>query len=421
MKLDPSKLDREKRIKILEKASEKIGKTELAKKLGVNVSTLYRYLKNDINNIPIDIVEKASDFLSIEELNDIIYGLQVSNVDENTAISVIVKMKNDPGFRAFFLSLMKQFMGEYINDASTSYIITKEDEEKFINYLKITKSYATFSKYRNYFVKILADLNYTLTSEKLHDYILKEASISLGRAYQLSKILKLFIKEIIMPKNHSLARELYDSFKIVRVDKNYSPVHLTIDTLKAIFNTIKHEGAKAYFLLSVETGLRTGEIFNLKIDQVDLTNRVITIGKVSKTKRAYITFLHKETAEYLKSHYIPFRENFIKINENRIIHSPIIKNLDEWKAKLFPYGDFDMRNAIKDAMRKILGREFRLYDLRSFFASYMLKQGVSPLIVNLLQGRSSPQQFEILEKHYFVLSIEELREIYEKHAPKLLD
>jgi integrase len=421
MKLDPTKLDREKRIKILEKASEKIGKTELAKKIGVNVSTLYRYLKNEINNIPIDIVEKASEVLSIEELNDILYGLQVADIDENTAISVIVKMKNDPNFRAFFLSLLKQFLGEYINDASTSYVITKEDEEKFINYLKITKSYNTFSKYRNYFVKILADLNYTLTAEKLHDYILKEASISTGRAYQLSKVLKLFIKEIIMPRNRSLARELYDSFKIVRVEKNYTPAQLSVDKLKAIFNAIEHMGAKAYFLLLVETGLRTGEIFNLKIDQVDLANRIIKLGKVSKTKRAYITFLHKETAEYLKTHYLPFRENFIKMNEKVIINSPFLKDLEQWKARLFPFDDFNIRNAIKDASRKILGREFRLYDLRSFFASYMVKQGVSPLIINLLQGRSSPQQFEILEKHYFVLSIEELREIYDKHAPKLLD
>ena len=421
MKLDPTKLDREKRIKILQKASKKIGKTELAKKIGINVSTLYRYLKNEINNIPIDVVEKASEVLSIEEINDIIYGLEVADVNENVAISVIVKMKNDPNFRAFFLSLLKQFLGEYLNDASTSYMVTKEDEEKFINYLKITKSYKTFSMYRNYFVKILADLNYTLTAEKLHDYILKEASVSRGRAYHTSKILKLFIKEIIMPKNRSLGRELYDSFKIIKNEKNYTPIQLSIEKLKAIFKSIEHQGAKAYFLLLVETGLRTGEIFNLKIDQVDLTNRVINIAKVSKTKRAYITFLHNQTAEYLKTHYLPVRENFIKVNENKIIHSPIIKDIDQWKAKLFPYGDFDMRNAIKNAMKKVLGKEFRLYDLRSFFASYLLKQGVSPLIVNLLQGRSSPQQFEILEKHYFVLSIEELREIYEKHAPKLLD
>jgi integrase len=421
MRLDPSKLDREKRIKILQKASEKLGKTELAKKLGINVSTLYRYLKNEINNIPIDVVEKASEVLSIEEINDILYGLQVADVDENVALSVIVKMKNDPNFRAFFLSLMKQFLGEYLADASTSYVITKEDEERFINYLKITKSHSTFSMYRNYFTKILADLNYTLTAEKIYDYILKEASISRGRAYHTSKILKLFIKEIIMPKNRSLARELYDSFKIVKSEKNYSPTQLSLDKLKDIFNTIEHPGAKAYFLLLVETGLRTSEVFNLVLDQVDLTNRVITVGKVSKTKRAYITFIHAETAEYLKTHYLPYRENFIKINERKIINSPILKNLDEWKAKLFPFYDFNIRNAIKDASRKVLGREFRLYDLRSFFASYMVKQGVSPLIVNLLQGRSSPQQFEILEKHYFALSLEELREIYQKHAPKLLD
>jgi intergrase/recombinase len=71
-------------------------------------------------------------------------------------------------------------------------------------------------------------------------------------------------------------------------------------------------------------------------------------------------------------------------------------------------------------MRKALGKEIRLYDVRSFWASYMLKQGVSPMIINLLQGRAPPEQFKILQQHYFVISDIELQQIYDKHAPKLL-
>lgn len=424
MRIDPSKLDREKRIKILEKASEKIGKTALAKKIGINVSTLYRYLNNEINSIPIEVVEKASEVLSIEELNDIIYGLQVSEINENVAISVIVKMKRDPEFRSFFLSLMKQYLGEYINDASTSYVVTRDDVEKFINYLKVSKSNATFRIYKNYFMKILTDLKYTLTIENIKDYILKESTISAGRAYHLAKILKLFIKEIIIPKNRSLGQELYNSFKLPKLKIEYKPVPLSLDILKKIFNNIDNLGAKTFFLLLVETGLRTGEVLNLKIDQLDLEHRIIHISKISETKRAYITFIHESTVKWLKEVYLPYRDEFITKYENSVrkltAFNPQI-NLDNWKNRLFPQEEFDLRNAIKDAMRKTLGREFRLYDLRSFFSSHMLKQGVSPMIVNLLQGRTSPEQFKILENHYFVLSIEELRQIYDKYAPRLLD
>lgn len=59
--------------------------------------------------------------------------------------------------------------------------------------------------------------------------------------------------------------------------------------------------------------------------------------------------------------------------------------------------------------------------LRSFFASYMIKQGASPMIVNLLQGRVPPQQFRILQDHYFVISDIELQQYYEKYAPRLLE
>jgi integrase len=138
---------------------------------------------------------------------------------------------------------------------------------------------------------------------------------------------------------------------------------------------------------------------------------------VSKTKRAYITFIHQTTVEWLKETYLPYRERFVRRYMNSL---KALINVEEWKVRLFPFRENDIRTEIKIAMRKVLGREFRLYDLRSFFASYMVKQGVSPLIVNLLQGRTPPQQFQILQDRYLNLSQKDLQEIYDKYAPRLL-
>jgi len=127
----------------------------------------------------------------------------------------------------------------------------------------------------------------------------------------------------------------------------------------------------------------------------------------------------------LKEVYLPYREDFVRKYENslrKLIEANPDQNIDieAWKNKLFPFKEDNIRFEIKQAMKKVLGREFRLYDLRSFFASYMVKQGVSPLIINLLQGRAPPQQFQILQNHYFVISDIELQQYYEKYAPKLL-
>jgi integrase len=266
--------------------------------------------------------------------------------------------------------------------------------------------------------RALAELNYELSPSKLKEYMLDVLQESKGRAENVGKALKLFIKEVIKPKNPRIAGELEDVVKIPKYEREYTPVNLTLETVKQIFNVIEGLGAKAYFLILAETGLRTGEVFSLRIDQVDLTNRVINIGKVSKTKRAYITFIHQTTVEWLRETYLPYREQFVRRYMNSL--KALNVNVEEWKVRLFPFDENDIRTGIKIAMRKVLGREFRLYDLRSFFASYMVKQGVSPLIVNLLQGRTPPQQFQILQERYLNLSQKDLQEYYDKYAPRLL-
>jgi integrase len=207
-----------------------------------------------------------------------------------------------------------------------------------------------------------------------------------------------------------MAKELYDSLKLPKRKFIYKPPPLSLDTLKKIFNNINDLGARALFLLLAETGLRVGEVLALKVDQIDLEHRIIKIMKESETKRAYISFLHQSTARWVKEQYLPYREEFVRKYEDSTRKLAAANpeqgiNVEEWKLKLFPFREDVLRAEIKEAMKKVLGKEFRLYDLRSFFASYMIKQGASPMIVNLLQGRVPPQQFRILQDHYFVTAV----------------
>lgn len=425
-KIDVSKLDDQKKIEVLRKAVEKHGLSYVSRHLGLNKSTVYRYISGKIQRVPDEVVEKASELLTIEELSDVIYGLRTVEVDPTIALSVVVKAVKDEGFRNFLISLIWQYLGDYLKSTSSSYIVTKDDVELFEKFVRENRAKRTADEHIQNLRRILADLSYELTPDRIKEYILDLQAENLNKARHYATTLKLFIKEIIRPKNARVAKELYDSFKLPKRKFNYRPPPLTLDVLKKIFKEIDDLGAKALFLLLAETGLRVGEVLSLKVEQVDLEHRIIRIMKESETKRAYVSFLHVKTAQWLKKVYLPYREEFINRYETSIRTLAAANpeqgiDIETWKAKLFPFREDVLRTEIKEAMRRALGREFRLYDLRSFFASYMLKRGVSPMIVNLLQGRVPPQQFRILQDHYFVISDIELQQYYDKYAPRLLE
>ncbi|WP_338601411.1 tyrosine-type recombinase/integrase [Sulfolobus tengchongensis] len=416
MLVDVSKLDEEQRKRILKKLVERLGLSQAAKQLGVARSTLYRYVSGD-QSIPEVVVEGASQKLSADDLMDAIYGTKTVDVDVTTAISVVVKALRDEKFRNFFLSILYQHLGEYLKAASNVYIVSEDDVKAFEKVLD-ERSKSTKDMRMRYLRRALAESGYELSPDSIRDLIaeLKEESSNIAR--HTANSLKLFIKTVVAEKNLQLAQLLYNSFKVPKSTYKYKPRPLTLDNLKQIFNNIEHVGAKAFFLLLAETGLRVGEVYSLRVEQVDLANRVIKIMKENQTKRAYISFLHKETVNWLKEKYLPYREEFVSRYEKAVKQIGI--DVTSWKEKLFPFQLADLRASIKGAMRKTLGTEFRLYDLRALFASYLIKNGVSPMIVNLLQGRAPPAQFQILQNHYFVISEIELQKLYDEKAPRLL-
>ena len=93
--------------------------------------------------------------------------------------------------------------------------------------------------------------------------------------------------------------------------------------------------------------------------------------------------------------------------------------VEKAKQKLIPFDQSRLRREIKETAKQVLGREFELYELRKFFATWMVSQGVPESIVNTLQGRAPPSEFRILIEHYWSPRHEELRQWYLKHAPRV--
>jgi len=179
--------------------------------------------------------------------------------------------------------------------------------------------------------------------------------------------------------------------------------------------------SKFYFALLAETGLRPGEPILLTIDDLDLEHGMIRIGKVTATKRAFVTFLRPEFLEWMKTNYLPRREFFVRAFMDRVGRDYLKVGVDVefWSRRLIPYDQGRLRKEIKDTAREVLGRDFELYELRKFFATHMVSQGVPESIVNVLQGRAPPSEYRILVEHYFSPKHEELRRWYLQHAPKI--
>jgi integrase len=220
--------------------------------------------------------------------------------------------------------------------------------------------------------------------------------------------LKLFLKHVLRDPN------LYNTFKTPKVELNLVAEPLTLEEVRAVARAIEWPPAKAYYALLAETGLRPSEVLNSRLQDLDLNERMLKVMKAGNTtKRSYIAFFSAKLRDYLRDEYLPYREEFIEVREASV-RNLLKEGVAEWKSLLFPFKDSALRVVIYNAMDRALGRRFRLYDLRAFYASYMSLKGVPGQIIDLLQGRVPPREFQVLARHYLAVNIRELREVYDK-------
>jgi hypothetical protein len=101
----------------------------------------------------------------------------------------------------------------------------------------------------------LTRLSYELSPDRIWDLLAELSEEGSNVARHTANSLKLFIKTVLRGKNLQLVQSLYNSFKVPKSRYKYRPQPLTPDTLRRIFESIDHLGAKAFFLLLAESGL----------------------------------------------------------------------------------------------------------------------------------------------------------------------
>jgi integrase len=415
------KINNEERVKIINYVMEKKGIK--ARDLGVTLN-LISMIRSGKRRVTEDLLCRALKFISHEELAQVLGQVpEPEPASISDLVRVIARARADPEYRDLLLSYLDRYLGDYVRSAGTRWAVTEQDIEEFIKAKKLKGlSEKTIRDEVHYIREVLAELNWNLTPDSIREYLAELAED--GETYVLKHTtysLKSFMKTVLKPRDPALFRALYDVFTVYKPKNNNHTRLPTLEQLRQIWQQLPTIESKFYFVLLAETGLRPGEPFSLSIEDLDLEHGMLRVGKVTPTKRAFIAFLRPEFLEWVKSVYLPHRQAWVEKmgrawSASNLFSQGVIENA---KRKLIPFDQSRLRREIKDTAKQVLNREFELYELRKFFATYMISQGVPESIVNTLQGRAPPSEFRVLIEHYWSPRHEELRSWYIKHAPRV--
>ncbi|WP_054857680.1 site-specific integrase [Vulcanisaeta sp. JCM 16159] len=319
---------------------------------------------------------------------------------------------------------MSRYLGDYVQAIGKTWHVTREDIEAYVKAMRLRGVKDKTLRDRLYYIqRALSDMDWTLSPEGIRDYlaeVLEEDGQNVAR--HISASLKSLLKNVLQPRDPGLFGILYNSFKVIKSRPSNRARLPTLDELRQVLAGIESIEAKVYFLILAEAGLRPSEPFLVTMDDVDLEHGMLRIGKVTETKRAFVAFLRPETLEFIRSQYLPRRDKFVSnitkpIEASKWFGQEVI---DRLRQRFLPFDQGRLRREIKESARQVLNRDFELYELRKFFATWMISRGVPESIVNTLQGRAPPSEYRVLIEHYWSPRHEELRQWYLRHAPCLL-
>ena len=391
--------------------------------LGYDKTYMYR-VRHGLVLISDELFKALLKFIDVDEYARLVGSApQLVDATPDDIVRVVKKALVDKSFRNLLFDMLRQAFGDEFREYRASWTVTERDVEEFVKAKRLRGlREKTIQAEVHYIRMALSELSWTLTPDGIREYLagLREE----GEDYVLKHVtysLKSLLKTMLKPKDPALFRLLYDSFTVYKPKSNNHVKLPTLEQLRGIWARLPSVESKFYFTVLAECGLRPGEPFLVSIDDLDLEHGMIHIGKVTETKRAFIAFLRPEVVDWVKENYLPVRESFISMFTERISkdYLGVGANAEAWARRLIPFDQSRLRREIKEVARQVLGREFELYELRKFFATYMISQGVPESIVNTLQGRAPPSEFRILVQHYWSPRHEELRNWYLRFAPKV--
>ncbi len=283
-----------------------------------------------------------------------------------------------------YLTVQKNYsdytISSYHNDITDFYTFCKENS---IFYLNIT--YSESKKYLMYLYEEKKE-KATSVSRKISSIrsfyrYLNNQNVVKSNPFQLLNLPK---KEKKLPRYFEY-NELLDLFEVPDI------------------NTPLGKRNRLILEMLYATGVRVGELVNIKVSDINLNDKKITIlGKGNKER---IVYYNDVTSKYLKKYLSEAR---IKLNINKSDYL----FLNYRGGKLTTRGIQDVLNKI--ITKTSLNKNISPHMLRHSFATHLLNEGCDLLSVQQLLGHSSLSATSI----YTHVTTDRMKEVYFKTHPR---
>lgn len=293
--------------------------------------------------------------------------------------------------------------------------VMEKDIEKFIRYLKEQKNYSKYTI-----------INYEEDLYFLKTYLEKEDISYLDVDYSVIRLYFNYLDSFNYSKNTiakkiTSARSFYkylarnnkiktNPFSLCSLPKkdNLLPKFLYYNELEEMFSSCdtSNLGIRNRCILELlyATGMRVGELVNIKLNDIDLKEKYIKIlGKGNKERIVYFGDYAKE---YLEKYIYEVRDNLLKNKKSDYLFiNNSGTNLSSRGVELI------IKNIIKETSIK---SNITPHVLRHTFATHLLNEGCDILSVQELLGHESLRATQV----YTHITNEGLRNIYNISHPR---
>jgi len=247
-------------------------------------------------------------------------------------------------------------------------------------------------------------LTYFSPARKIDTIQLKEAEqfldsekklASLGVYVYLRTVKSMFSKA---RKWNYIRDNPFAEIKLPRIQK-VKQDYINIEEVKFIVENAETKLVKDVILTSFNTGMRIGEIVQLRLSDVDLENRIITVGNENFTTKSK------------RIRYIPLTDTMVELLIKRKQVSKHNQKYIFSKSSGMPYTTDYFSKKFKSALRKTsLDTDYCFHSLRHGFASRLAQQGVPIINISKLLGHSNI----ITTMIYSQVNLDDLRRGIEK-------
>lgn len=251
----------------------------------------------------------------------------------------------------------------------------KKEYLEFLQPMKSKRYITSIELSFNQLISYCGDISLKqITTQILDCFISTTFARTQRGAHQYYRTLKAAFNKAI--EWNYIETNLFTKVKFPRLTKVY-PAFITEDDLLIILTNTPYQYLKDIFTVAFYTGMRLGELINMKWKWIDFFKNQITVKCsdefITKSKKERIVPMSEKVKSVLTIRYQNSEHQFNEVvfyrQEGRMLHQETI-------SKQF-----------KDAVRKSdLNDKIHFHSLRHSFASLLVQRGVSLYVVKELLG-----------------------------------